>query len=92
VTKNMAVLNELNQVINIIVCEDNELETPTLITYTESNPAYIGGFFEDGYFYSEQPYNSWTKNKGQWESPVPYPDDENFYVWNEDEQSWDEVE
>ncbi len=45
-------------------------------------------------FYSEQPYPSWTLNEDtcQWESPVPYPDDDEMYTWNEDKQSWDLIE
>ena len=45
-------------------------------------------------FYSEQPYPSWTLNEDtcQWESLVPYPDDDKIYTWNEDKQSWDLIE
>ena len=45
-------------------------------------------------FISPQPYPSWTLNEtiGDWESPVPRPDDENLYVWNEETQSWDLIE
>ncbi len=27
-----------------------------------------------------------------WESPVPYPTDDKFYIWDEDQQQWTEVE
>jgi hypothetical protein len=27
-----------------------------------------------------------------WEAPVPYPEGDGMYVWNEDEQTWDAVE
>ena len=42
-------------------------------------------------FYSEQPYPSWTLNEDSclWKSPVPYPDDDKGYVWNEENQGWD---
>jgi len=42
-------------------------------------------------FYTSQPYPSWTLNEDscQWESPLPYPDDDNDYVWNEENQGWD---
>jgi hypothetical protein len=45
-------------------------------------------------FYEPQPYLSWTLNEDtcQWESPVPYPDDDEMYTWNEDKQSWDLIE
>jgi len=45
-------------------------------------------------FISPSPYPSWTLNEttGQWEAPVSYPEDENTYSWNEDNQSWDLIE
>ena len=45
-------------------------------------------------FYTSKPYPSWTLNEDscQWESPVPYPDDDEIYTWNEDKQSWDLIE
>jgi len=41
-------------------------------------------------FYSEQPYPSWTLNEDSclWESPVPYPDDDEMYAWDEENQGW----
>ena len=36
-------------------------------------------------------YNSWTLNETTciWEAPIPYPDDNNSYVWNETTKQWD---
>tara|TARA_R100000482_G_scaffold121966_1_gene68732 strand:+ start:301 stop:681 length:381 start_codon:yes stop_codon:yes gene_type:complete len=52
-----------------------------------------------GYFYDQekdafippQPYPSWTLNEStcRWDSPVAYPNDENFYRWNETTKQWD---
>jgi len=51
-----------------------------------------------GYTYDEQRdafippkiYNSWIINEDTclWESPIPYPNDENLYYWSEDTISW----
>lgn len=35
-----------------------------------------------------QPYPSWTWGDGAWTAPVPYPDDEAPYLWDEDVQDW----
>jgi hypothetical protein len=35
-----------------------------------------------------QPYPSWTWNGETWEAPVPYPEGEEFYVWDEENQEW----
>ena len=50
-------------------------------TYDENRDAFI----------SPKPYPSWTLNETtcRWEAPVPLPDDENNYVWNESTQQWD---
>jgi hypothetical protein len=52
-----------------------------------------------GYTYDEQrdafippkPFNSWVLNETtcRWESPIPYPNDGERYIWNESNQTWD---
>jgi hypothetical protein len=42
-------------------------------------------------FIISKPYDSWTLNSNfDWEAPVAYPTDHKFYIWNEDNQTWDE--
>lgn len=36
----------------------------------------------------KQPYDSWSWDGAQWNPPVPYPNDDKFYVWDEDAQKW----
>ena len=44
-------------------------------------------------FIPPQPFPSWTLVEAtcQWEPPVPLPADENFYTWNEETTSWDQM-
>ena len=37
-----------------------------------------------------QPYDSWVWNTEtlRWEAPVSYPDDGEFYIWDEENQKW----
>ncbi len=52
-----------------------------------------------GYQYDQQrdafippkPFKSWILNENtcNWESPIAYPQDNNRYTWNEQNQSWD---
>ena len=63
---------------------------------------FRGNFAGVGYFYDEdnnvfysldKPFPSWELNAVfQYEAPVPKPDDNKNYIWNESEQSWDVVE
>lgn len=41
-------------------------------------------------FIPPQPFPSWTLNEETclWDSPVPYPEDGKFYVWNEEKVAW----
>ena len=41
-------------------------------------------------FYAPKPYPSWVLNQSTWlwESPIPYPNDEKYYVWDEQSTSW----
>jgi hypothetical protein len=41
-------------------------------------------------FIPQKPYPSWTLNEDtcNWNSPVPYPQDDNNYIWNESTLTW----
>lgn len=60
------------------------------------NYAGIGYVYDaaNDVFYAPQPFPSWILNNQTWlwESPVPYPDDNKLYRWDEDTTSWIEVE
>jgi hypothetical protein len=53
-------------------------------TYDEDRDAFI----------PKKPFNSWVLNEQtcNWESPIPMPNDNNKYNWNEINQNWDIVE
>jgi hypothetical protein len=42
-------------------------------------------------FIAPKPFNSWILNEEtcEWEPPTPYPDINDFYIWNEEELKWD---
>ena len=44
-------------------------------------------------FIPPKPFDSWLLNEDTclWSAPVPMPDDDKLYNWNEATQSWDEV-
>lgn len=41
-------------------------------------------------FIPQQPYLSWILNEETcvWESPIPYPTDGKYYLWDEEDQQW----
>jgi len=45
-------------------------------------------------FIPPKTFNSWVLNEDtcRWEAPIPYPQDNNNYKWNEQTKSWDLVE
>jgi hypothetical protein len=88
--KYYALLNNANVVLNIIVA-NNDWDSTGYVEYTNSNPAYIGGDYVNGYFYAPQPYSSWTRDKGNWNPPTPKPNGFNWY-WHEATLSWIEFE
>ena len=53
-------------------------------TYDEDRDAFI----------PKKTFNSWILNEDTclWESPIPYPQDNNKYNWNEQNKSWDLIE
>jgi len=52
-------------------------------TYDEERDAFI----------SPKPFDSWVLDEEtcQWQAPVPYPDYQLFYSWNESELTWEET-
>tara|TARA_Y100000310_G_scaffold15902_1_gene15945 strand:- start:40 stop:420 length:381 start_codon:yes stop_codon:yes gene_type:complete len=60
------------------------------------NYAGIGYTYDEGRdaFIPPKPYDSWVLDEPTctWESPVPYPNDDNMYDWNEETQAWDLVD
>ena len=70
----------------------------TLWAQTSYNANFRKNYAGIGYTYDSdrdafippQPYPSWTLDEQtcQWGSPVPYPSDDNKYVWDESTTSW----
>jgi hypothetical protein len=52
-------------------------------TYDENRDAFI----------PKKPFNSWILNEDTclWEAPIPYPQDDNRYTWNETIKNWEIV-
>ena len=57
--------------------------------------AQIGCKYDKNFdaFIPAKQYNSWIFNNQEldWNPPVEYPSDGNFYTWNENEIKWDKI-
>jgi len=64
-------------------------------TPLRKNYAGVGMIYDEtrDAFYEPQPYLSWILNETTciWEAPVPYPNDNKMYRWNETTQEWIEI-
>ena len=68
---------------------------------TSYNGNYRKNYAGIGYKYDEErdafippkPFNKWVLNEDtcRWESPVPYPDNDKQYVWNDNQGVWEEL-
>ena len=60
------------------------------------NYAGVGHYFDEARdaFIAPQPYLSWTLDEEtcQWQAPIAYPNDGGMYGWNEETQSWDQIQ
>lgn len=67
---------------------DESLEKQPL----RKNFAVIGGTYDPNRdaFISPKPFESWILNEDtcDWDPPISYPDDGNYYDWDEATQSW----
>ena len=56
------------------------------------NSANIGNTYDStrDAFIASQPYPSWILNETtcKWEAPIPRPDDDKVYDWDEENQAW----
>lgn len=67
---------------------------------TSYNATIRKNFAGIGYTYDEaldafippKPYASWILDEdlAQWKAPVEHPNDGKFYIWNENDQMWEE--
>tara|TARA_B100000945_G_scaffold221637_1_gene179003 strand:+ start:97 stop:426 length:330 start_codon:yes stop_codon:yes gene_type:complete len=89
---------QTNEVIRVIVCKtkqwcENELGGNWV--EIDKKKGGIGYTYhpDKDKFSTPQPYPSWTlDDQCIWQPPVPKPDDEGSYTWNEETQTWDTVE
>ena len=48
---------------------------------------------ENNAFYEPQPFPSWSLNENFiWVAPIPMPEDDNIYAWDEENQEWKIIE
>jgi hypothetical protein len=52
----------------------------------------IGWHQHDGGFRPPSPYPSWAWQDGTWSAPVPQPDGDGWYVWDEGTLGWQVVD
>ena len=67
--------------------------------HTKGGTPYRKNYAGIGYFYDEQrdafippkPFDSWILNEQTclWESPIPFPKDNQMYSWNEINKAWE---
>jgi len=101
--KDFAFVNEDNIVVNVVVIDDESDES----IFTSVAQQYgavrwldtsiygiteINGHFDGTRLWVEKPYESWVKGDNEWVAPVPYPQDEKHYYWDEATISWVEVQ
>ena len=95
-----AFLNSKNEVTDIFVFDghDHDLiqQVKEHISATDVKcccdlgQAYKPGDFYNGKFYPQQPFPSWLRDEENsiWIAPILYPNDGEFYIWDENTVSW----
>jgi len=98
---------ENNIVTKVIVAEQEFFDTfvdtsPGEWLQTSDNGTIRKNYAGVGYIYDRvrdafippKPFESWILNENTclWIAPVPYPDDDNKYTWNEETTNWDLIE
>ena len=103
--QNYALVDSNNNIVNVVVFDDSILEENKNIII-QSNDAvfavliedprynYINGHYENGAIWTPKPYSSFIQDfeHNVWVPPIPYPDDNKEYVWNEEILNWEEIQ
>jgi len=99
-TKFVKVIN--NKVVDSIIAEQDHINTLSDKDFwikndgTKFNIAGIGYTYDAlrDAFIAPKTFNSWTLNEEtcQWEAPVPMPDDDKRYIWNEETKQWEDID
>ena len=73
----------------------NSAGVPDSGTPLRKNYAGIGYTYDKirDAFIPPKPYSSWVLNEDKciWEAPVSHPDNDNFYIWDEESLDWELV-
>ena len=91
--KTFAVIKN-NLVTNLIIADSKELaESISELSCVEIQgplDCKIGYSYANNKFIEPSPHASWTYNEEleTWVAPVPLPDDENLYIWSEEDLEW----
>lgn len=84
-----ALIDNQNNVLNVIVWDDtcSAPEGTTAVVLEDNARVEPEWVFDEinNRFMPPQPYSSWSfdENSFSWEAPIPKPNEEKFYVWNE---------
>ena len=91
-----------NKVVDSIVAEQDHINTLSDKDFwikndgTKFNIAGIGYTYDAlrDAFIAPKTFNSWTLNEEtcQWEAPIPMPDDDKRYIWNEETKQWEDID
>lgn len=78
---------------NIIIADYDFIQNDgdLWIECTENNyPSINDTYTETEGFRPPKPFDSWIwdDNNKLWDAPIPLPDEENIYEWDEETQSW----
>ena len=102
---NYALIDSDNKIINTVVFDDDTIEEVKNLIIEANNAIfavliedpsynYINGHYENGILWTPKPYPSFIQDfeYNTWIPPVPYPDDNKQYIWDEDILNWQEIQ
>lgn len=71
------------------VCKRTSYNNNYRYNYAGQGFTFDESFGPDGAFIPPQPFPSWVLNsEAQWEAPIPEPDEDHLWQWDEDSNSW----
>jgi hypothetical protein len=84
---NTAIIDDTN--VELIQHLKQELNLDYVVEATEKTQ--IGATYDGVLFWTHKPYDSWIKGEEEWVAPLPKPDENKVYEWDETTLYWVEV-
>lgn len=86
-------IHDGSKVVNVIIADSKNIaeEITGLNAIETAGEPWIDWTFEVEGWRPPRPFNSWNWDGNEWVAPIPMPNEDGPWEWNEDYLNWEQV-